>query len=454
MNIKIIDANLSVEREEQVARILQSAIAAVDPRKIVRNALAWQENALHVNGMEGKYLIRGDIIMIGAGKAAYPMAMGALDVLGEKINRGTIITKSLPADPTPELDARIQVRMGDHPIPGKDSEEATRRVMETCTGLTEGDLVIFLLSGGASALMSMPLPGLRLEDIHQMTRVLLKCGANIAEMNALRKHVDTVKGGGLARLIYPAKVITLALSDVVGDNPSVIGSGPTVTDESTFQDAQQVIEKYHLEGKLPPSISEIIQKGLRGEIAETIKPGNPILENCEYRIIGSNQIAVKVASDEAENSGMVTINLGSMIQGEAKTVGMQFASFLKNKAEEFIGNSSPICFIGGGETTVTLMGRGRGGRNLETALAAVEGISGMDRACIVTLASDGEDGMTGKAGAVITGETFNRGLSRGFHPKNFLAGNDSLSYFEKVGGLLSCGSTGTNVMDLFLLFLF
>jgi glycerate 2-kinase len=454
MKIVIIKPSIVPSHENQIKQILLSALSAVEPRKIVHEALSFQDDAIMRESNFQSLILSGRCILIGAGKASFPMAEGAFDVLGERINFGTIITKIPPKKVRPEFLKKIQVLLGDHPIPGMNSVEATRQVLASCDNLKSIDSVLFLISGGASALMTSPQPGIQLAEIQQMTQILLDCGAEISEINILRKHLDIIKGGGLARLLFPAKIISLAISDVIGDDPSVIGSGPTASDTSTFQNAMQIIEKYNLQKVIPLSITNTIQEGIRGSVADTIKPDNPILTNCSYRVVGSNERAVNAAMSKAMSLGFRVINLGFSIQGEARIVGGNLVTrlFAFDK-EKSVGNE-PVCMIGGGETTVTRTGNGRGGRNLETALGAVEEISEIDRACLVTLATDGEDGTTGAAGAVITSETYKKGMKLGLHPRNFLGENNSLAYFERVGGLIRTGSTGTNVMDMYFLFRF
>ena len=302
--------------------------------------------------------------------------------------------------------------------------------------------------------MTLPYEGVRLEEIQVLTRELLKCGATIGEINMIRKHLDRVKGGGLARLCSPAAVLTLAISDVIGSPPAVIASGPTVADESTYEDAFQIIQKYQLQNTLPISIIETLQAGLAAQIPETLKPGDPVFDHCVYKLVAGNEICVEAALNAAAGEGFQTVNLGSQIQGEAKETGAEMAEKLISASQSNQGLQMPLCLIGGGETTVRLKGGGLGGRNLELALAAVRPLAGMRNLCLVTLSTDGEDGPTDAAGAIVTGETYQKGMAIGFDPQGFLARNDSYHYFDRVGGMVRTGSTGTNVMDMIFLFSF
>jgi len=302
--------------------------------------------------------------------------------------------------------------------------------------------------------MTLPYDGVRLEDIQDLTRELLKCGATIGEINTIRKHLDRVKGGGLARICSPAAILTLAISDVIGSPPAVIASGPTVADESTYEDAFQIIQKYQLQNSLPISIIETLQAGLAAKIPETLKPGHPVFDHCSYKLVASNEISVGAALNAAAGEGFQAVNLGSQIQGEANVKGKEMAEKLIAASQSIQGSQKPLCLIGGGETTVRMKGDGLGGRNLEFALGAVKLLAGIRNICLVTLATDGEDGPTDAAGAIITGETYQKGMAIGFDPERFLARNDSYHYFDQVGGMIRTGSTGTNVMDMIFLFSF
>ena len=272
----------------------------------------------------------------------------------------------------------------------------------------------------------------------------LVCGARIDEINTLRRHLDRLKGGGLARLAAPARVISLILSDVVGNALETIASGPTAPDPTTREDALHILEKYGLHADAPLSILKVLET-----TCETPKPGDSLFERVQNLLVGSNQIAAQAALQQATAEGFHTRFLGDAWQGEARQVGKELGQVLKNSTSE-----RPLCLIAGGETTVTLRGQGRGGRNQELALAAVRELAGIPDVLLIALATDGEDGPTDAAGAVVSGDTFSRGMALGLMPEDYLANNDAYNYFERLGDLLKPGPSGTNVNDLFFLIRF
>jgi glycerate 2-kinase len=454
MHITINDSPLDQTRTAMLFEIISAGLKAANPRLAVNSVLKVKEETLWVSGLEKGIPIEGQVHLIGAGKASIPMACGVVDILGKKISGGVVITKSLLESWVNHLPGNIEVLKGNHPFPGEESLRSTQKLVEYCQNLDEKDVVICLISGGGSALMTLPSHGIQLKDIQALTGQLLKCGATIEEINTLRKHLDQVKGGGLARICSPATVLTLAISDVIGNSPAVIASGPTVPDKSTFENAKQIMDKYKLKEVLPNSIQETFKRGLVGDIPETLKPGDPIFDNCFYSLIASNEVSVSAALSTAARLGFKTVNLGSVIQGEAQRIGEQMAGRLTEVLEAVTASDAPICLIGGGETTVRIKGNGLGGRNLELALAAVKPLAGKENLCLLTLATDGEDGPTDAAGAIVTGETFPKGKMIGLDPDLYLSENDSYHYFERAGGLIRTGSTGTNVMDMIYLFRF
>jgi glycerate 2-kinase len=287
-----------------------------------------------------------------------------------------------------------------------------------------------------------------------LTRLLLKSGAEIGEINTLRKHLDRVKGGGLARWLFPAQVVTLIVSDVIGSPLEVIASGPSVADPSTFEDAMQILEKYNLVQEIPASILAYLKQGLADDRLESVKPGDPALERVQNLVIASNYQAAQAAAEEARRRGFNTLLLTTYLHGEAAQAGMLLASILKQMAQTGEPLGRPACMIAGGETTVTVRGQGLGGRNLEAALASVYDLAGVEKVALVTLGTDGEDGPTDAAGALVTGESLGNAQSLQITPRRFLADNDSYHFFEQAGGLIKTGPTGTNVNDLAFLFAF
>lgn len=433
-----------------VARILAAALAAVEPGAAVRRFLR----------REGETLVAGDVVydlrafdrvwIIGAGKAGAPMAVAAADIVGERLTGGVIVVKEghLTTEHIAALQPRVALLEAGHPLPDARGVAAGERIAELLTQLGERDLVLALISGGGSALLTRPAPGINLDDLQRLTEVLLACGASINDINTLRRHLDTLKGGGLARLAAPATVITLVLSDVVGDPLDVIASGPTVADPTTFIDALNVLERYTILNQTPVAILRRLQSGARGEIAETPKPGDPALGRVCNLIIGSNRLAAEAALAAAHREGFNALILTTFLQGEARIVGRVLAAIAREIAEHNRPIPRPACIIAGGETTVTLRGDGRGGRNQELALAAAADLARAPGALLVALATDGGDGPTDAAGAVVSSTTLQRAERLGLDAAAALDRNDSYPFFDALGDLLRPGATHTNVNDL------
>ena len=393
------------------------------------------------------------VLVVGAGKAGAPMAQAVANLLGDRLSGGLVIVKD---GHTCGLQAvgPIELAEASHPLPDERGVAATQRLVELVRDARAGDLVVCVISGGGSALMVAPAPGISLSDLQALTSALLACGATIDEINALRKHLDVVKGGGLARLAAPASLLTLILSDVVGDALDVIASGPTVPDHSTFAQAWQSLERYTLSGQVPATVTGHLRRGLRGEIPETPKTGDPVFASVQNVIIGNNLQAAQAALAQARQAGFNTLLLTSHLQGEARQVGQFLAAIARQVAASGEPVGRPACIIAGGETTVTLRGKGKGGRNQELVLGAVKGLAGLQDVVLVSLATDGGDGPTDAAGAVITGQTLERARQAGLDPETFLANNDSYRFFDALGDLLRPGPTQTNVNDLAVIFAF
>ncbi|MDR3577245.1 MAG: glycerate kinase [Anaerolineaceae bacterium] len=443
----------AIPGSDKIVRVLESALIAADPFQAVRVALDLQDGVLHIGDYRYDLALFSRIFVVAFGKASLAMTLGLAATLGERLSGGIVVLKHAPADGASSgLPAAIKVLVGGHPVPDSGSLESARQVFEFARQLKADDLVFCLISGGGSALLSLPAGEIALLDIQGLTGLLLASGANIGEMNTLRKHIDQIKGGGLARAIHPANLVTLVLSDVIGSPLDVIASGPTTADPSTFLDAMNVIQKYHLEEKTPLAIRRWLEAGLQGNIPETVKPGDPVLAAADIKVISSNFQAAQAAVLTARQEGFDSQLLTTFLNGEARQAGNFMAGILRQMASSDQPVRRPGCLVLGGETTVTLRGSGLGGRNLETALGAVYGAAGLEKAFLITLATDGEDGPTDAAGAVITGETLKRGIAQGLAPGDFLDRNDSYSYFEQLGDLIQTGPTGTNVNDLAFLF--
>ncbi|HEX9017640.1 MAG TPA: glycerate kinase [Anaerolineaceae bacterium] len=438
-------SGLTASRLVVVQQVIRAALAAVDPRAAVSQAAVTPSAGAWLEGCER-------VRVVGVGKASQAMALGLLDALGERVVDGIIITKHV--DPASGLPQRVRVLVGGHPLPSAQSVAGAREVTAYLAGSRPGDLVFCLISGGGSALMSLPVEGVSLEDLQSLTRLLLGCGADITEINTLRKHLDRVKGGGLARLAAPARVVALVLSDVIGSPLEVIASGPTVADPTTFASALAILDKYHIRAQALAAIRDVLERGMRGDLPETVKPGSPILDRVTTLVIGSNVQAAEAGLAEARAAGFHAHLLMTDLAGEAAQAGERLAAALRQVAAEGQPIPRPACLAAGGETTVTLRGSGMGGRNQELALAAVPALSGLPDVALLTLGTDGEDGPTDAAGALVTGETLARARAAGLDPAVFLANNDSYHFFQALGDLVITGPTGTNVNDLAFLFAF
>ncbi|MGQ9630280.1 MAG: glycerate kinase type-2 family protein [bacterium] len=425
--------------KEDARRIFRSAIRAVDPGGAVKCHCVLSGDRLRVANRDYDLTEYNGIYVVGAGKGSAAMARALEDILGDKITAGIVATKYGYRE---EL-KHIELMEGGHPIPDAGGERATRAMVELVEDTDQGDLVFCLISGGGSALTPYPVEGISLEDKGRTTKLLLECGATIDELNAVRKHLSRFKGGQLARWIYPATTVTLILSDVIGDKLDVIASGPTVGDGSTFADAYRILEKYDLLRKIPRSALSYIERGLAGDVPETPKPGDSIFRQVQNAIVGNNRLALEAAKEEAERLGYFPVILSSEIAGEARDVARELMARAKG-----ISGGGKKCLIAGGETTVTVRGNGKGGRNQELTLAAAIEIEGMENIAVLSGGTDGTDGPTDAAGAVADGETAPRARALGMDPQDYLDRNDSYHFFQRLGDLIVTGPTNTNVMDI------
>jgi hydroxypyruvate reductase len=414
---------------EGVMRILSAGIRAVAPGEAVRRFVSRKGQQLQIGGQAYDLSQIERVAVLGFGKAAMAMAEPLQEVLADRPLKGLLI----PKQPAPPPWDGMAVSPGGHPLPDENSLRAGGLALELALSLQANDLLICLISGGGSALMSAPLPGIGLADLQALTQRLLACGARIDEINTLRRHLDQVKGGGLARAAAPARVASLILSDVVGSPLEAIASGPTAPDPTSIAQAWAVLDQYNLRAVVSPAIRAALEHS-----AETPKPGDALFARVQHVLVGSNALA----------EGYQPVFLGDTWQGEARMVAQALCRRLRAQPE----TNQPICLAAGGETTVTLRGSGRGGRNQELALAAVRELAGVSDVLLVTLATDGEDGPTDAAGALVTGATLARAQAMGLDPADFLADNNAYAFFEALGDLIKPGPTGTNVNDLTLLF--
>ena len=437
--------------------VLHAALRAVDPAEAVRRYVKLMQDTLHIGKQRYDLARIEHIYVIGTGKAGATMASATESILGDRLTAGWVNTKyghRLAASPALRAGARLVVHEAGHPLPDQNGVDGTRSIIKLIERAGPNDLVMCLISGGGSALMLAPAPGLTLEDKQAVTRLMLACGATINELNCVRKHLSAIKGGQLARLAHPAQVATLILSDVVGNPLDVIASGPTVPDSTTFADAWALLAGYGLIEKLPPAVRARLEQGKSGAIAETPKAGDPIFANVYNVIIGSNDLAARAAVERAQELGMNALMLSTYIEGEAREVARVFSGIVREIAASGQPLPRPACIVTGGETTVTLRGKGLGGRNQELALAAAVKIAGLDNVTIVACGTDGSDGPTDAAGAIADETTLERARALGLDPVVYLANNDSYHFFQPLGDLLLTGPTGTNVNDLTLLFAF
>lgn len=442
---------------EDVVQILAAAINAVDPSKVVHRHLQRSDNTLIISGSSSQeYVINladfNRIYLVAVGKASIPMAGALVSILEDKLTSGIVLTKDGHTRNAVDYPASIKVFTAAHPIPDERGVLATQQITALLAQAGKDDLVFLLVSGGGSALLTAPAEGISLHDIQKLTEILLSSGATINELNTLRKHFDLVKGGSLARAAYPARLISLILSDVVGDPIDVIASGPTTPDPTTFSQCQQIIDKYALFNMIPKSITNLLSAGIAGEISETPKPGDILFHRVSNLIVGNNLLAAEAACEQTKRAGLNSLLLTTHLQGEARTAGQFIAAITKQIARFNQPINRPACMVIGGETTVTVTGDGLGGRNQELALGAVTPCSGLQDIAIVTLATDGEDGPTDAAGAVVTGASFAKAAELGLAPTDYLGRNDAYHFFKALGDLIITGPTNTNVNDLTFIF--
>ena len=422
-----------------IQNLIKAAIDAVKPENFIAANVHLSGKNLTIQDKTCCLTAYDHIYVMSVGKAAFGMAAALDKIIGQFVSRGIVLTKHLPLHCV--LPEKYTLLQGGHPVPTEASLAGAEAILELLDSAGKKDLVIFLISGGGSALMTKPIGGLSLETLQAFSKDILSCGADIKQFNILRKHLDEVKGGRLALHAAPADQITIILSDVVGSPLDTIASGPTVPDSSTYQDALAIYEHYAKSLHFPEQVREVLVSGVNRELPETLKEAG--LAGRVF-LLASNRTAAYAAAAQGRKDGLKASVLNTHLTGEASEIGALLPSFFSELEQ-------PGLLIFGGETTVHLKGNGLGGRNLETALASVRPMAGWKGCTLVTLATDGEDGMTDAAGAIVTSETLSKAIENGCDPDEFLQNNDSYHFFEKVGGLLKPGSTGTNVNDLIFL---
>ncbi|MBA3012282.1 MAG: glycerate kinase [Proteobacteria bacterium] len=430
-------------------KIYQAAIAAVDPEKAVHFCLHLEKDVLNlcsnqqtITAFDLSQIQR--ILVVGAGKATAPMARAIEDILGKKICAGCICVKYGHALPL----SFIETIEAAHPLPDENAITGAQKIKKLLESATEKDLVISLISGGGSALLSLPPESVSLGDKQATTDLLIKSGAAIHEINAVRKHLSQVKGGNLAKAAYPAATLNLMVSDVVGDRLDVIASGPFAPDDSTFTQALGVLKKYKLIQKIPPAVLAYITAGAQGKIVETPDKKDRIFDRVTHLIIASNIHCLQAAKKQAEALGYSSLILSSAIEGDTK----ETADWHTQIAKEVLSSANPLpaptCIITGGETTVRVKGKGKGGRNMEFALQAAPAIAGLKNILIASIGTDGSDGPTDAAGAVAHGFTLDNAAKLGLDITDYMKRNDAYPFFKALGDLVITGPTQTNVMDI------
>lgn len=426
-------------------RSLECALNSVEPKQLLSSKLKLHDSRLIVDGCCFDLQDFRHIYVLGGGKAGALMAQALDEVLGAYITSGIV---NVPPGGIEHSAGTIELHEASHPIPNQEGIEGTRRMIAIAEQAEEDDLLICLISGGGSSLIPLPRRGLSLSDKQELTNTLLKSGATITEINVVRKHLSAFKGGCLARKAYPATVLNLVLSDVVGDPLGSIASGPTVPDQSTFNDSVNVLRKYGLWENAPSGVRRILTEGVEGKIEETPKASDVVFRKVHNIVIGNNRIASTAALDLLKSEGLNALLLSSSIEGEARHIGPLLASV----AREVAVSGNPVCkplgIVFGGETTVTVKGKGLGGRNQELALSATTKISGIRGCVFASLSTDGIDGPTDAAGAIVDCCTLQRAKELELTPEKFLEDNDSYSFFSKLGDLIFTGPTGTNVNDV------
>ena len=427
--------------------IFDAALKAVDPAAATRRHVVRKGNRLDIGGISCDLDRFNRIYVVGAGKAGSVMAGAMESILEDRLTGGVVNVKYGHRTPL----SRVELVEAGHPIPDAAGVAGTKTIVGLLEQLEEKDLVFCLLSGGGSALLPLPAHGVTLEEKQAVTGLLLQCGATINETNTVRKHISRVKGGQLARLASPARLVSLMLSDVIGDPLDIIASGPTVPDESTYLDCMSILKRYDLEDELPESVVRHFSAGAIGSEPETPGPGDPVFARTQNVLIANNRQALETARVEAGKRGYNPLVLSSSIDGDTREIARVYAAIAREIEHHGDPVQRPACVISGGETTVTLKGEGKGGRNQEFVLAAVSGFEGLEKSVVFSAGTDGTDGPTDAAGAVADGQTLVRAAEKGLDAHTSLDNNDAYHFFEPLGDLVITGPTHTNVMDLRLL---
>lgn len=431
-------------REDSRA-IFDAGVAAVDPLVAVQRAVVRAGDELKVDGVTYDLRAFSSVYVVGAGKGSAVMAQGLESILGDRLDAGAVTVKYGHGAPLKQ----VTLFEAAHPIPDAAGVNGARAAMDLVRQAEVNDLVFCLLSGGGSALWAAPGDGISLAEKQRMTGLLMDCGARIDEINVIRKHLSAIKGGQLARLAAPARLVTLVLSDVVGDRLDAIASGPTVPDPTTYRDCLNILRHYDLLDRVPDSVHTHLQQGLAGGAAETPKSGDSVFELGQTVVVANNRLALHAARETAEARGYRTLLLSSTLEGEARHIARMHAAIAQEICQSGQPIAPPACVISGGETTVTVRSDGKGGRGQEFALAAALHVSGLKNTVVLSAGTDGTDGPTDAAGALVDGHTLARAEALGLQAEAFLHRNDAYHFFQALDDLLLTGPTGTNVMDMY-----
>ena len=426
------------------ASLFNSALSAVNAFEAIKKLCRYENHILSIDQKTFHLNQFNRVFIIGAGKASAHMAAAMEEILGKTITSGIISVKYGHTAPL----EKIRLIEAGHPIPDANGEKAATQMLEIAEAATENDLIICLISGGGSALLPLPAPGITLQDKQETLKILLHCGAAIDEINTLRKHMSAIKGGWLTVKASPAALVTLIISDVVGNRLDVIASGPTTGDPSTFSDCVTIIERYHIQDQIPVSVLKHLKNGVAGAFPDTPAPDHPAFKTVLNVIAASNREALAAACEKACEYGYNPFILAENLEGDTRAAAHLHTDAAKNIQRFGRPVPAPACILSGGETTIVLKGNGKGGRNQEFALIAALDMHGENRMVILSGGTDGTDGPTDAAGAVVDTSTIAKARKIGLNPDKFLANNDSYHFFKKTGDLLMTGPTGTNVMDI------
>jgi len=444
-----IDIHFPHKRSQSLVRqLLRSGLTAADPVAVLSGCVSVKEGILRVASRQFNLKNFQRVVCVGAGKASATMAVRIENLLGSRLEGGVVVVKDGHGKST----KKVQVHEASHPVPDQRSERGARFILQAVQSLGPQDLLIFLLSGGASSLIASPVRGLTLKDKQLTTSLLLRSGATINEVNTVRKHLSKIKGGQL--LAYtPASVLALVLSDVIGDDLGTIGSGPMAPDPTSYSDAQTILRKYQVWHDIPARVRDHVRRGVAGKIPETPKPGMKMFSRVHHEIIGNNRGVLEQMAKRAKACGLRPMILTTQLQGEAGDMGRMIAAVAREVHASGYPVRPPACLLWGGELTVKVTGKGNGGRAQELALAAAEGIAGLSNTFVVGFGTDGTDGPTDAAGAMVGGGTLQHAIARHLDPWRALTCHDSYSFFQQAGGHIYTGPTGTNVNDVYMLVL-